>query len=269
MDRSFVDHHHFPDDTVMLAWQSIGVPDYDREVIVPKGCVEVIFNFSNDPITYGAGEKQTRMLPRCFVSGINTYPVFLDHASHHAFFGLRLHPHVGRNLLSVPSGKFINQTVDLALLDPFFNQLWHQLYAVPFGQKIALIDAWVRRTYRQPRQLDKAIGGFLGGPPGDLSVARLSERLCSSRRNLSRKFNEVLGLCTEEALLYKKYMHSLDLVYHTELSFTKIAYDSNFYDQSHFTREFKRYTGFTPKDYRKCRGPVCGHVYRQRIIDPA
>ncbi|HVS97132.1 MAG TPA: AraC family transcriptional regulator [Puia sp.] len=264
MERAFVDHKRFPEDSVLLAWQSTGVPDYDREMIIPKGCVEIIFNFSGDIITYGVEEREKSALPRCFVSGINTYPVILDHSSHHAFFGLRLHPHIVRPLLSAPSGAFIDQTVDLALLDPIFNQLWHQLYAIPFGQRIALIGNWVRRVYRTPRELDKAIGGFFGGPMDDLSVARLSERFCSSRRNLTRKFNELLGLCTEEALLYKKYLHSLELVHYTDLSFTKITYESNFYDQSHFTREFKRYAGLTPKDYRKCRGPVCGHIYRQR-----
>ena len=32
-----------------------------------------------------------------------------------------------------------------------------------------------------------------------------------------------------------------------EESLTQIAYRFNFYDQSHFTREFKAFTGFAPK----------------------
>ena len=32
-------------------------------------------------------------------------------------------------------------------------------------------------------------------------------------------------------------------------SFSKIAADYRFYDQSHFIHEFKSYTGMTPSDY--------------------
>lgn len=207
-------------------------------------------------------------MPHCFISGINTTPIILAHSSHHALFGLRLHPHVIRPLLSVPAGEFIDKTVDLTLVDPLFNRIWHQLYPIGFVQRVALINAWIRKAYKAARDLDKAIGGFLGGPIQDLTVTRLSERYCSSQRNLTRKFNELLGMCTEEALLYKKYLRSLDLVHHSDRSFTEIAYRSNFYDQSHFVREFKRYTGLTPKEYRKNKGPLCGHIYRPIASNP-
>jgi len=269
MDRPFfVDRKGFPPDSVFLGWQINGVPDYSREMIIPKGCIEIIFNFSTDQITYCPGGNKAAILPRCFISGINTTPIILDHTSHHAFFGLRLHPHVIQSLLAVPSGKFINTTVDLTLVDPLFNRLWHQLYPIDFGQRIALINKWLRQAYKAPHHLDKAVGGFLGGPAQELTVARLSEQFCSSQRNLTRKFNELLGMCTEEALLYKKYLHSLELIHHTDRPFTEIAYQSNFYDQSHLIREFKRFTGLTPKDYRKCRGRLCGHIYRQIASNP-
>jgi AraC-like DNA-binding protein len=277
MDRPlFIDHRGFPPDSALLGWQINGAPDYTREMIIPKGCIEIIFNFSADRISYFLQEKNEVILPRCFISGINTSPVILDHSSHHALFGLRLHPHVIQTLLSVPSGEFINQAIDLTLVDPFFSRLWHQLYPLDFGGRIASIDTWIRQAYnasREPyqphRDLDKAVSGFFDAPIRDLTVARLSEQFCSSQRNLTRKFNELLGMCTEEAILYKKYLHSLDLVHHTRLRLTEIAYESNFYDQSHLTREFKRYTGLTPKDYRKRKGPVCGHIFTQPGSDPA
>jgi len=234
-------------------------------MIIPKGCVEIIFNFSRDKITYCPGGNTESVLPRCFISGINTASFILKHSSHHAFFGLRLQPQVIRHLLYVPSGEFKDKTIDLTLIDSVFNQLWHHLYRIGFDQRIALMKKWIHRAYTAPRDLDKAIGGFLGEPIRDLTVAQLSEQFCSSQRNLTRKFKELLGMCTEEALLYKKYLQSLELVHHTNQPLTGIAYLSGFYDQSHFTREFRRYTGLTPKEYRKRKGPLCGHIYRQSV----
>jgi AraC-like DNA-binding protein len=30
---------------------------------------------------------------------------------------------------------------------------------------------------------------------------------------------------------------------------TQVAYDSEYYDQAHFTKDFKEFTGITPKDF--------------------
>jgi len=264
----FIDHKGFPPDSIFRGWQIDGVPNCDREIIIPKGCIEIIFNFSADKITHCRGKNKGDVLPRCFISGINTAPVILSHSSHHAFFGLRLHPHVIKALLSVPSGEFTDKTIDLTLIDPKFNQLWHQLYLISFEQRIALINKWICQVYKEPCDLDMAIGKFLAGPVIDLTVALLSKEFCSSQRNLTRKFNQVLGMCTEEAILYQKYLRSLEAVHLTSRTLTEIAYQSNFYDQSHFAREFKRYAGLTPRDYRKCKGPVLGHIYNKIGSEP-
>ncbi|WP_258931858.1 helix-turn-helix domain-containing protein [Flavobacterium oreochromis] len=42
-----------------------------------------------------------------------------------------------------------------------------------------------------------------------------------------------------------------------EGNFTKLSYESQFYDQSHFVRDFKDLTSFKPTDFLKCR-------YKQR-----
>ena len=63
----------------------------------------------------------------------------------------------------------------------------------------------------------------------DLSVTELANSLCYSPRQLSRKMTEATGMNTEEILLYKKYLHAVHLIHHTDLSLTKIAYQSQFF----------------------------------------
>ena len=95
MDKPLtIDERGFPPDSVVRGWQIDGTSDFGREVIVPKGCVEIIFNFSVDGVFYRRGGGDSSALPRCFITGISTVPVILDHRSHHAFLGLRVYPHV-------------------------------------------------------------------------------------------------------------------------------------------------------------------------------
>jgi AraC-like DNA-binding protein len=72
---------------------------------------------------------------------------------------------------------------------------------------------------------------------------------------------EATGMNTEEVLRYKKYLHAVHLIHHTDLSLTKIAYQSHFSDQSHFIKSFKTYTDMTPGEYKANKGYVKGHIY--------
>ena len=66
---------------------------------------------------------------------------------------------------------------------------------------------------------------------------------------------------TEEILLYKKYLHAVHLMHHTNLLLTKIAYQSHFSDQSHFIKSFKAYAQLTPGEYSRNKGNVKGHIF--------
>ena len=43
---------------------------------------------------------------------------------------------------------------------------------------------------------------------------------------------------------------------HRESSLTSIAYDCGYFDQSHFIREFKSFTGIAPSEYTSQAYPV-------------
>ena len=94
----------------------------------------------------------------------------------------------------------------------------------------------------------------------DLSVKELANSICYSPRHLSRKILEVTGMNTEELLLYKKYLHAVHLIHHTDLLLTEIAYQSNFADQSHFIKAFKTFAQRTPSEYNRSKGYVKGHI---------
>ena len=60
---------------------------------------------------------------------------------------------------------------------------------------------------------------------------------------------------------YKKFLKSLETIHHCQgSSLTEIAYDSGFYDQAHFTRTFREFTGMSPKKYQKEKSPIPGHI---------
>jgi AraC-like DNA-binding protein len=87
------------------------------------------------------------------------------------------------------------------------------------------------------------------------------EREKLSERHLRRLCKQHLGLNAEDVLLYRKYIVALQHLHSADTFLTQVAYQSGFYDQSHFIREFKAFTGLTPGAYRKQMSQLPGHLF--------
>lgn len=69
-------------------------------------------------------------------------------------------------------------------------------------------------------------------------------------------------MCAEDVILYRKYLASLYQIHQSHESLTTIGYDCGFYDQPHFARTFKLFTGLTPKQYKMAMGDLPGHIFK-------
>ncbi|WP_162903109.1 helix-turn-helix domain-containing protein [Taibaiella koreensis] len=89
---------------------------------------------------------------------------------------------------------------------------------------------------------------------GEASLSRLREQLYSTERSLQRLFEEQIGVSPR---VYKRIcqfhaaFNELNKDQFAKLS--DIAYQHGFFDQSHFVRVFKEFTGMTPKAYLALR----------------
>jgi len=240
-----------------------GFTTFQDEHIIPKGIFEVIFNFSDgSPIVAHVDDKPYH-LSHCFINGFNTAPVQIKLPAQQKFFGIQFQPLAVKKIFGIPACEFSNSVVDLTILDTGFHSLWHQLIEqTTFDGRVSVFSKWMERKLPDWQPQEKLINDFLSGVnQHDLSVKELAHSLCYSPRQLSRKMAEATGMNTEEMLLYKKYLHAVHLVHNTDLSLTKIAYQSNFSDQSHFIKSFKTYANMTPGDYKKNKSFVKGHIY--------
>lgn len=248
---------------VDFVWQTDGFTNFHVEHIIPTGIVEIIFNFSDgSPILAQVGNRKSH-LSNCFINGFNRVPVQLHLPVQQTFLGIRLKPLAVKKILGIPAGEFSDLIVDLDLIDSTFRSLWHELADENhFDDRVSVLTCWMEKKLLEWQPQEKMINHFLSGADHhDVSVTELARSLCYSPRQLSRKMAEATGMNTEEILLYKKYLHAMDLIHHTDLSLTQIAYHGHFSDQSHFIKSFKMYSGMTPGAYKASKGFLKGHLY--------
>lgn len=84
-----------------------------------------------------------------------------------------------------------------------------------------------------------------------ISVEEISKELKCNANYLSRVFKKEVGKTISEVITYERIEESKRLLKYTKFSIIDIATLMQFNDQSHFTRVFKKETGFTPKKYRQ------------------
>lgn len=84
----------------------------------------------------------------------------------------------------------------------------------------------------------------------NLNVETLCANVGLSRAHLNRKMKELFGLSPSEFIRNMRLRKACELLKQGDIDISQIAYSVGFTSQPHFSTAFKRFTGFTPSEYR-------------------
>ena len=225
----------------------------ELEPIVPDGCPEIVFNL---------GERFSRLhsdglrkQPRSIVVGQMNSRVDLVAAEKIRLFGVRFEPHALCEFIRDDARVMTDHIEDIvAVLGRDGARLEEKirLAATPAGMAAAFEAAFIELgqvSIPQHDTCDLAIG-LMEQEAGSLRIAALSRRLGVSIKKLERDFAKRVGLNPKSFGRILRIQSALRAI-ETDLpqGFAGVAYDCGFSDQSHFIREFKRFTGETPAEF--------------------
>jgi AraC-like DNA-binding protein len=83
------------------------------------------------------------------------------------------------------------------------------------------------------------------------SIAKLASDCNLSSRQFERKFKEFSGFSPRVFLNIARFAHIFKNNINTTKILTEIAYESGYYDQPHFIRDFRKFSAYSPKEYFK------------------
>jgi AraC-like DNA-binding protein len=247
---------------VTAIWEVIGERNI-HETILPQGVVEIVFNFAESIQGILPYSHVAMLAPRCFIQGINTHILHATYIGQHHLLGIRLHPHRVQDLLGILPTQLNNTYIDLSLIQPKFNQLWHQLVELPsFSKRVQLLENALPILTQTPAERSHRLSQlFLSNEMTSFqTVNELARQVCYSPRQLNRVVHHLFGLSAEELTSYKKYLQAVKLIHQEKCSLTAIALQAGFYDQAHFCRFFKSYSGMTPKQYSNRKSELPFHI---------
>lgn len=85
---------------------------------------------------------------------------------------------------------------------------------------------------------------------GAIRIKELNDKLHISQSPFEKRFRKVVGTTAKKFASIVRFNTVLDNLNETK-SLTEICYENNFFDQAHFIRDFKKYTGNTPENFKR------------------
>lgn len=85
----------------------------------------------------------------------------------------------------------------------------------------------------------------------ELNVEMLGRSVGISRVQLHRKLKDIIGMTPSDFIRNIRIKRACKLLQKADVDVTQVAYAVGFSSQPHFSTAFKRYTGFSPTEYRQ------------------
>jgi AraC-like DNA-binding protein len=218
--------------------------------ILADGSSGIIFQHHNG--NSSVLDEDNTSLPISFIYGQSTTPCINQIEEHSFIFGINLQPTALRSLFLINSSELTNSILNIEHLFP--RQFQDQLLNTPKPEQVIRLFSkrllqQIRSRYQQDNLIDKSIELIIQNTT-EINSKILSSYFNISRRQFQRRFKEYIGVSTEDYLRIIKFQKSLHSIQNKQFAkLSDICYDLNYADQSHFNREFKSFSGYTPKEF--------------------
>lgn len=260
--------HFFPSDILKpyirhyYIFESDGDIEFE-DIVFPSGDMEVIFNLGGGVWESSVNDKFLKN-PSIELWGQITKPLAIKSRGKHTMLGIKFFPHSAAYFLKDEIAKFNNQIVDLYdIIGKPIKTLHNQLLETSdMDKRIALLENFFLKILianeKKSFKIDKVadILTSIKKDPTENNIGNIASQHGISTRYLHKLIFQHTGLAPTSFNKIKRFQISLKLLAKNEQPLTAIAYHCGYFDQSHFIRDFKAFTGLTPSAYLANITPV-------------
>jgi hypothetical protein len=226
-----------------------------RQRIVPDGCIELFFILGDDIKRYTSGNEFI-LQPRQMVLGQITESFYIEPTGYVNSFAVRFYPYGFANFVSTSIKNLANKETPLESLfgeKPSKKLTQKIIQATDTKKRIEIIEGFLLNKLIDKVTIDNIVKTtvetiFL--TKGSTAINAILKDDLSKRRQLERKFLKQIGISPKQLGRVIRLQTALKMLLKQQPeNFTRIAYESAYYDQAHFIKDFKEFTGTTPGNF--------------------
>ncbi len=245
-------------------------PEAVRQRIIPDGCIEMAFILGED-IKRFTSDTEFVLQPRAMVLGQITRPFLIQPTGYVNTFAIRFYPYGFANFVATPIKDLSNTETPIDLLfgkNPAKELEQNIIHAKDTRERIVIIEDFLLDILKRKTTVDKIVKttvDMLLSTNGNKTIKSMVENNLSKRRQLEREFSKQIGLSPKQLGKVIRLQAALKRILNNESEkLTDIAYDVKFYDQAHFIKDFKEFTGTTPTAFLGDEGMELSSVINKK-----
>lgn len=226
-----------------------------RQRIIPDGCIEMAFILGDDIKRYTT-QDEFIIQPRAMVLGQTIEPFNIEPTGYVNTFAIRFYPYGFANFVTIPIKDLANKETPIELLfgANTAKELEQKIIqATDNKQRIEIIESFLLEKLNNKTTIDnivkKTVDALLSSN-GTESITTILKEDLSKRRQLERNFKKQIGVSPKQLGKVIRLQTALKMLLHKKTdTLTNIAYESEYFDQAHFIKDFKEFTGINPKEF--------------------
>lgn len=244
-----------------------GVAGDGRERALPTGVPQLLVNLAEDRFRVydGAGDaRAATLVGGAALSGPQSGARVIDTADQRETVWVAFRPGGAAAFFTGPAGRTGEQLLGLDALwgENAGADLRERLAAAPTpGAKLDVVEQVLLRRAVRPLRADPGLEFAVGELHRGRPVAQVAERCGLTGRAFTRRFTDTVGLTPKRFARVRRFQRALAAIPHDRpVDWAEIAHRTGYFDQAHFVKEFRAFTGLTPSAYRPRSAATRNHV---------
>ena len=252
-------------------WEGTTVASLDFES-PPSALCALVFN-CGDPSEISNHKYERSPVPKFFIGGqaIKNYTLHVNGKI--AMVGAVLRPTALYNLFDIPMYGFTGERIAFQDVDKEEGSILEQNVqnAGTAEKRVAFMENYfLKKCHSQAfasQEITKAANEIYDCK-GQLNIMELIEAAPMSRRTFERKFLNEVGVSPKTYAKIRRFGNTcLLMAGKRDVNLMDVLHEGGYYDQSHFIKDFKYFSGRTPKIYVETNVELANYVDQVSIVE--
>lgn len=252
---------------VEVLWHRRGYsPLSSAEIVLPTGTVEVVINLRGEKIGVSGGLRPLTFetFDGAVVCGPHCEPFIIDTSRPADLLGVHFAPGGAFPVLGVPLDQIRNRRVSLRdLWGAAGDELLYRVYSAPTAAESArALESFLADRLEAARSIEPAVAAALGAlNAGVRNIGQIKSWIGLSPRHFERLFRAQVGLSPKRLARVLRFQSLLSTLEPAPfIDWAALAVEGGYSDQAHLIKEFREFTGVTPKSYMSVMNDHRNHL---------
>lgn len=246
----------------LLTWYEGFMPDYAHERLLPQGVVEMVIDLTEPPkfIYDNDSLAVAQTCKTAWIAGLRHEFITISAIPGSSMLVVRFREGMAHAALHLPLGMLKNQVLDArGVLGSGITDLRERLVNTTapeekFGLTLAFLADRIRRRPDIHPAVEFAVQKIIKDP-AMITVDELVRKTGWSHKHLIAVFDKYVGASPKAFVRVSRFQKAVfSIGEKNSVDWGKLVHDCGYYDQAHFIKDFKRFSGFSPENYLLMRG---------------